>query len=188
MTFVVKFAAQGPLVATPIHVRIMAATIQVEPVGLQLRHGVGHHLVMAEDHERPAVPIAVQPLDLRSPPGDVARCPDDRDAVLVVNCGFKALLGLVVILRTCSTFFRACSAEAPAFCLARLPLSFTQPTVSLLEQASMRQSLKEWIIGRLSDGGERRKSSRGAEANCNEPQHCFLPERACWRRDIGALL
>jgi hypothetical protein len=84
VSFVVEMAAQGALVVAPVQSWIFAA-IPLEPVGFQSRHGVRHHLVVPEEHERAAQSLAMEPLDFRSLSSDVARRSNDGEAVLPLD-------------------------------------------------------------------------------------------------------
>ena len=79
-----EFAAQGSFVVGPAQLWVFTS-ITLEPVGLQSRHAVRHHLVVPEEHERAATSLATEPLDLRPPPSDVARCLNDSGAVLPLD-------------------------------------------------------------------------------------------------------
>jgi hypothetical protein len=84
VTFVVEFAAQGALVAAPVQSWVFAA-IPSEPIGFQSRHGVRHHLVVPEEHERTAASLALEPLDFWPLPSDVARRSNHGVAVLPLD-------------------------------------------------------------------------------------------------------
>jgi hypothetical protein len=90
VTFVVEFAAQGALVVTPVQSWIFAA-IPLEPVGFESRHGVRHHLVVPEEHERAPESLAMEPLDFRPLPSDVARRPNNGGAVLPLDLAALAV-------------------------------------------------------------------------------------------------
>jgi hypothetical protein len=57
----------------------------LEPVGFQSRHGVRHHLVVPEEYERAAKPLAMEPLDFRALPSDATRRSNDGVAVLPLD-------------------------------------------------------------------------------------------------------
>lgn len=80
MAFVAKRATQGGLVAAPLEPRV-AVAIPFGAVGLQPRHRVGHDLVVTKEDQRAAKAAAFEPFDFRFAPGEVARRPNDRDAV-----------------------------------------------------------------------------------------------------------
>jgi hypothetical protein len=84
VTSLVEFAAQGVLVAAPVQSWVFAA-IPSEPVGFQSRHGVRHHLIVPEEHERAANSLAMEPLDFRPLPSDVARRSTNGSAVLPLD-------------------------------------------------------------------------------------------------------
>ena len=71
VTFVVEFAAQAALVVAPVQSWVSAA-IPLEPVGFQSCHGVRHHLVVPEEHERAATSLAGEPTDFWPLPSERA--------------------------------------------------------------------------------------------------------------------
>ena len=84
VAFVVELAAQAALGLALVQSCVIAA-IPLESVGFQSRHGVRHHLVVPEEHERAAKSLTLEPLDFRPLPSDAARRSNDGAAVLPLD-------------------------------------------------------------------------------------------------------